>query len=381
MKIGIDAQRLFRKKKFGMDVVVLELIRYLQKADRANDYVVFVAPGENDCIVETENFTICWIQNKLYPVWEQIKLPAAAKSMNVDILHCTANTAPLWSRKPFILTLHDTISLEHRKFQKTKTWYQRIGNQYRRFLIPRTVKKAEHLITVSESEKQNIVRMLHLKPDFVSVVHNGVDERYKPVTDDFALACFRKKYRLPDRYIAFIGNTEPRKNVINMLKAYAEYLDTSVGKKTLAVLHNNTKTFETQLQDARAEHLRNNIVVLGYIDSADMPSFYSGADMFLYPSLREGFGMPILEAMACGTPVITSRTSSMPEVGGEAALYADPTDYKDIAEQMTFLETHPGKRENMIRDGFEQCKKFTWDEAARKVLCVYQKVYDRIKSR
>lgn len=380
MRIGLDAQRIYRRKKFGMDIVVLEWIKRLQKMDQANEYIVYVAPGPDACIDKTANFTIHKNKSRLYPVWEQLMLPAAVKRMDIDILHCTANTAPIWCKKPLILTLHDTISLEHRTFlKKTETWYQKFGNLYRRFLIPRIVKKAKHLITVSESEKQNIVRMLHVPPDFVTVALNGIDERYHPVTDPQAQDTFRRKYRLPEHYIAFIGNTDPRKNVGNAVRAYAEYFEKSGKKRQLVMLHNDPKAFKALLEKWHMDHLKEHIRTLGYIESADMAIFYSLADMFLYPSRREGFGMPILEAMACGTPVVTSNVSSMPEVGGDAALYASPDNYQEIAGQMLNIETHPELREKMVTAGFEQCKKFDWDSAVQQILNVYQKVYAQAK--
>jgi glycosyltransferase involved in cell wall biosynthesis len=184
---------------------------------------------------------------------------------------------------------------------------------------------------------------------------------------------------LPDHYIAFIGNTDPRKNVTGAMLAYAEYLKQSDKKRQLVMLHNNPETFETSLRKLHLKHLNEHIKMLGYIESTDMSAFYSLADMFIYPSQREGFGMPVLEAMACGTPVITSNVSSMPEVGGDAALYASPDKYMEITAQMLNLETHPELREKMMKAGFEQCKKFTWDNAAQKVLNVYQKVYGQVK--
>ena len=278
-----------------------------------------------------------------------------------------------------ILTLHDTISLE-RNLKKPKPFYQYFGNMYRKILIPHIVKKAKHLIAVSETEKQNIVQMLHVPPDLVTVVHNGVDnKRYQPITDPYTQDAFRKKYQLPDRYIAFIGNTDPRKNVDNTLRAYADYLEKSDKKRILVMLHNNPKAFATTIEKLRLNHLRDNIKMLGYIESADMPAFYSLSEMFLYPSLREGFGMPVLEAMACGTPVITSNVSSMPEVGGNAALYVSPDHYQEITEQMLHLETNPEIRKKMIETGFEQCKILSWDDAAQKVLNVYQKVFEQLK--
>ncbi len=380
MHIGIDAQRLFRKQKFGMDVVTLELIQGLQKIDQTNEYVIFVAPGENKCLKETANFTICEINNKLYPVWEQISLPKVAKAMKVDFLHCTSNTAPFRSRIPFILTLHDTISLEDlSNTSRNKTWYQKIGHYYRHFLIPKIVSKSMHIFTVSNTEKENIVNLLHIRPEMITTVYNGVSERFVPITDLQVKMNIRQKYQLPEHYIAFIGNSDPRKNVTNTLRAYAEYWKKSDVKKMLVMLHNDKHTCEMQIVDAGLSHLRDKIILLGYINSADMPAFYSLADMFLYPSIREGFGIPVLESMACGTPVITSNISSMPEIGGDAVLYASPYDYKDIARQMLFLEKYPQEGDRLVALGLIRCRNFSWDITAHNVLNIYKKVYSQLK--
>ena len=382
MKIGIEAQRLFRKNKFGMDIVVLELIKNLQKIDHENEYFIFVAPGENDFLKETDNFNICEIDMKLYPVWEQIGLVLTAKNMKLDMLHLTANTAPLWTRIPYILTLHDTITLEQSSYlRQGKTMYQWAGHQYRRFVIPRAASRSKHIITVSETEKQNIIHRLHIDPEKITVIHNGVGDCFNPVMDKEVIRQFNEKYRLPQKYILSIGNTEPRKNTVNLLKAYSEYYTHSAEKRALVLSHNDRSAFKMQVQQAGlSEQVKRKIIMLGYVRSADMPVLFSEAGMFVYPSQREGFGIPILEAMTSGTPVITSDTSSMPEVGGNAARYANPFDFKDIAEQMLYLEVHPEQCDEMIKAGLLQSKKFSWKNTAQNVLNVYQKIItDRLK--
>lgn len=377
MRIGIEAQRLFRKRKFGMDIVALEIITELQKIDRQNEYFIFVASGKNGILKETTNFNIYEISMKLYPVWEQIGLVKAAKKIKLDMLHFTANTAPLWIKIPYILTLHDTISMEQSLLLKqNKTWYQWFGNHYRYSVIPRAASRSQHIITVSETERQNIINHLNIAPEKISVVHNGVNDSFKPITDRSIINRFNEKYKLPEKFNLGIGNTEPRKNTINLLKAYQEYYTNSGEKKALVMLHNDRNTLITQIQNAGlSEQVKQNIIALDYVDAIDMPVLFSEADMFLYPSQREGFGIPILEAMACGTPVITSNTSSMPEVGGNAALYVSPFDVRNIAEQMLYLETHPEKCNEMIDAGLAHSKKFKWNNTAQNVLSVYQKTY------
>lgn len=381
MRIGIEAQRLFRKHKFGMDIVALELIKRLQKIDHENEYFIFVAPGDNNLLQETANFNICEINMKLYPVWEQFGLVRTAKKMKIDILHLTANTAPLYTTIPYILTLHDTISMEQSPYIKqSKTMYQWAGLHYRRYVVPRAAIRSKHIITVSETEKQNIINQLHIDPQKITVIHNGIDRCFRPITDEDVIRQFNEKYKLPKNYILSIGNSEPRKNTINLLKAYGEYHTRSVETKSLVLLHNDRHAFRMQMQCAcLSERVKRNIIMLGYVNSADIPVLFSEANMFVYPSQREGFGIPILEAMASGTPVITSNTSSMPEVAGAAAQYTSQIDFQDIAEQMLYLETHPKRCDELIEAGLAQSKKFQWENTAQNVLRVYQKIFEQLK--
>ncbi|MEX0882287.1 MAG: glycosyltransferase, partial [Cyclobacteriaceae bacterium] len=181
MRIGIEAQRIFRKKRHGMDMVVIELIQQLQSLDKTNSYFVFVNEMEDPGIIlETHNFKIIPLKKSSYPVWEQIHLPKAAEKYQIDILHCTSNTAPWSCRSKLVLTLHDIIYLEKIKFN-AGTWYQRLGNLYRRWNVPGIVKKADMIFTVSHYEQKKIMAHFGLNENQVKVTYNGVSPHFKPV--------------------------------------------------------------------------------------------------------------------------------------------------------------------------------------------------------
>ncbi len=376
MKIGIEAQRIFREKKHGMDIVVLELIRHLQKIDLKNNYVVFVKPGpDNSCIKETANFKIVLLSGGIYPVWEQFVLPKAVEKENCDILHCTSNTAPLSINIPLVLTLHDIIYMESLSFfTKGASLYQKFGNLYRRIIVPRIVKKTDKIITVSKFEKKRIVEYFGLNNDKLSVVYNGVGRHFVKINEQSKNQLIKNKYKLPDKFIFFLGNTDPKKNTLRVLKAYELYLRKSSKKLPLVVSDFNKKILKQSLSKINAENIIDNIYLTGYISNMDLPAVYSQSELFLYPSLRESFGIPIIEAMACGVPVITSNTSSMPEISGEAAVLINPFNVQEITNAMITIEDNLESRNHLIQTGLKQAEKFLWEIMAQKVLNIYQKI-------
>jgi len=379
MKIGIEAQRIFRKKKHGMDMVAIELIRNLQLTDQENEYVVFVKPDEDDQVIhETKNFKIVRLNRSLYPVWEQIALPRAVKKEGCRILHCTSNTAPVFTSVPLIVMLHDIIYMESSYLEILRgsgTWYQKFGNIYRKLVVPRVVKKSCRITTVSHFEKNRIGEFFGMKGNpRLKAVYNGVGAHFKPVTDKNELSRINEKYRLPEHFFFFLGNTDPKKNTRGTLKAFSGYLKQNSAGEQLVMLDYDRAELEKILQDIGDPALADHIVLTGYIANTDLPGIYSQCDLFLYTSLRESFGIPMLEAMACGAPVITSNTSSMPEVAGDAALLIDPFKPEEITEAMIKLKSDNRLRETLIQEGFIQAAKFSWKAMAGHVLEIYREV-------
>jgi glycosyltransferase involved in cell wall biosynthesis len=370
MRIGIEAQRILRPKKHGMDVVALELIKNLQEVDRQNEYIVFVRNDKDEnAIKETANFKIEKLRSLTYGDWEQVKLKNAVKSHKINLLHCTANTAPLSVPVPLIVTLHDIIYLEKVDFKGTT--YQNLGNLYRRYIVPKIAKKAELLITVSEFERTNIIKHLRLKEDRVKVLYNGVSPEFNNQYPAEEISQFRNKYKLPENYIMFLGNTAPKKNTPNVIKAYVNYCISERETIPLVLLDYKKELVEKLLQELKQESLIDRIIFPGYVPYPQIPLMYNAATLFLYPSLRESFGLPILEAMACGTPVITSNTSSMPEIAGDAAKIIDPFNYFELADAIRSLLNNKSARQNSIAKGLERAKEFTWKSSAEKLVDIY----------
>ena len=370
MKIAIEAQRIFRINKHGMDFVALETIRELQKNDLENEYYILVAPGKDHCLKESLNFHILEIKCPSYPLWEQVALPMAIRKIKPDILHCTSNTAPLFCPVALVLTLHDIIFLEKRA-HNNKSIYQNMGWYYRRFVVPRILKKCKQIITVSQFECNRIRETLHLPTEQIIAIHNGFSQRFHPMKDVYNIT---KKYIPSKEYLFFLGNTDPKKNTSRTLKAYSMYVKQSVNPLPLLIADLKEEVINQILKQEDIEEIKPMLYSPGYITHSDLPAIYNGARTFLYTSLRESFGIPLLEAMACGTPVITSNTSAIPEIAGDRAILVNPTDVNAIATQLLKLEKDKLYRKQQIEFGLERVKLFSWQYSAEKLLKVYQSI-------
>ncbi len=380
MKIGIEGQRLYRPKKHGMDMVALELIKNLQIIDKVNEYVIFVKPdADNNCIPSAPNFKIVELGGGPYPTWEQIALPKAAENEGCDILHCTSNTGPIFCKVPLVTILHDIIYLESVSIlKKGGTWYQKFGNMYRRWVVPTIAKKSVRVVTVSNFEKERIKNFMGLGSNLVAI-YNGVGEHFKKIEDAKILSEAKLKYKLPDNFMFFLGNTDPKKNTPNVLKAFAEFNAVSKTKYKLVMLDFEENALLQILKDINHSELRSDIVMTGYVPNAEMPAIINQCKVFLYPSLRESFGIPILEGMACGVPVITSNTSSMPEIAGDAAAIVDPLKPEQIVEAIKKIVSDEPYCKALCEKGMLRSNDFSWKRMAEKYLDLYKEVYLQTK--
>ena len=369
MRIGIEAQRIFRPKKHGMDVVAIELIRSLQQIDSRNEYIIFAREGAgDDAVQESANFKVSKFSSLSYADWEQVQLPRAAKKERIDLLHCTANTAPIAMQIPLVLTLHDIIYLENLDFKGTT--YQNLGNLYRRFLVPKIVKKAGLILTVSEFERTNIVEQLKIPESRIQVLYNGVSCRFNMYPQQ-QVEAFRQKYALPSQFIMFLGNTAPKKNTLNVIRAFVHFCLVQKNEMPLVLLDYKKELVVKILDELKQPSLIDRFIFPGYVPHHQIPLMYNAATVFLYPSLRESFGLPILEAMACGVPVLSSTTSSMPEIAGDAAVLVDPFHYEEIAAGIQKLMDE-NLRNEYRQKGLERAKLFTWRASAEKLLSIYE---------
>lgn len=368
MKIAIEAQRIFRPNKHGMDFVALETIRELQKIDHENEYFIFVSSGPDHCLNESDNMHIVELRCPSYPLWEQVALPRAVARVRPDLLHCTSNTAPVKCPVPLVLTLHDIIFLEKRQ-SFSRSLYQEMGWHYRRLVVPRILSECRKIITVSNFECNRIREALNLPKDRLTAVYNGYSPHFRQMPPAPEIV---HKYVPSDDYLFFLGNTDPKKNTPRVLKAYGLYLRQSKHKRPLLIADLKEEAIDGILSAEGIKEVKPYLSFPGYIPNADLAALYNGAFAFLYPSLRESFGIPMLESMACGTPVIAGNTSAMPEIAGEGALLADPLDENDIARKILLLEEDDTFYQQQVDYGLERVKLFSWRKTAEALLKIYK---------
>lgn len=292
--------------------------------------------------------------------WEQFILPFRVKRS--ELLWSPANTGPLAVCNQ-VLTLHDTSVLEHPE------WYQPAFARWYRFLLPRLARRVRHILTDSEYSRRRILEVLSLPPGKVSTVSAGVNlSQFRPASEA-EIADFRRRYSLPDTYLLFLGTLEPRKNLSMLVKVWEQVCPQYPGLDL--VLAGNTSANFAPIQPF-PRHAR--IRQIGFVDESDLPALYSGAELFLLPSLSEGFGLPVLEAMACGTPVIASRAGALPEVAGGAAILLDPLNIADWILGISTLLADPGCRQAYRQHGLEHVRRFAWERHAAEIRNVLERL-------
>lgn len=371
LRIGIEAQRVFRKRKHGIENAALENIRELQRLDKQNQYFVFVKDDEDrQCLSSSDNFTIVALPSVNYAIWEQYILPREIRKYKLDLLHCTGNTAPAVNKVRTLLTVHDVMFSNWKNMKGTA--YQKFGNLYRSMIFPRLA-KYDHLVTISQQAKEEIVQHMKIKPDRIDVIYNGVHPRFRVIDDLGELDSARSRLGLPGKYILFFSNPSPRKNSVHVLKAFAAFAAQN-SEVDLVITDPYGNYVKPLLESLQLNQWASRIHVLDYVDVNDLPALYNNAMIYLFPSLEEGFGLPIAEAQACGTPVLSSNLSAMPEVAGNAALLVDPRSVEEISNGLLSLAGDAKLRQELREKGFQNAQRFSWTRSANELMALYQRM-------
>ncbi|BDC98999.1 glycosyltransferase family 1 protein [Persicobacter psychrovividus] len=371
MRIGIEARRIFRAKKHGLEIALLETLKALQELDTENEYFVFAKKGEDmNCIVFQTNFNLVLVSAFTELDWEQFALPRAVANYQLDLLHCTSNTAPTSLSVPLFLTLHDIIFFDAGLFEGT--WYQNIGNAYRRQVVPSAVNRSTKIFTVSATERKRIINRYPACESKIEVLYNGLNPIFKEENEQIRRQRVKNHYQLPSDFVFFIGNEHPRKNAGNMLQAYLCYVKNSGSPLPLVCPNISQETVKSILQKSGDEQLLDHFYFPSYISFADLPVVYGLATVFLFPSLEEGFGLPIIESMACGTPVITSDCSCMPEIAADAAMMVNPHHVEEIFTAIQQLTADRVLLQRYKEKGLQRALAFSWAKTAQQLLEAYQ---------
>jgi glycosyltransferase involved in cell wall biosynthesis len=300
-------------------------------------------------------------------LWMQLVLPQLIRRTQPDLCHFTNASAPLWQPKPFVLTIHDASLFLWRRY------HPRSRLLAIRALLPALARRAAAVITVSDYARNDLVDILRLPAEKVYVVHEAASVHFRPITDTLQLTSLRRKYSLPERYILYVGALEPRKNLHRLVQALSELKDRGCAAK-LVLAGPTGWMMHGFKQEISRLNLEDAVQYLGYVPTSDLPGIFSLATVFAFPSLYEGFGLPPLEAMACGTPVLTSKFSAMAEVCDDAAHLVDPKDQAELTEGLWRLLSDPEWRSELSRRGQQRARCFSWERAAQETIAIYQKV-------
>ncbi len=282
------------------------------------------------------------------------------------LFHATEHLLPPLRSMPTVLTVHDLI------FKHLPAHHKRLNRWYLNWALPLYCRRASHIIAISECTRRDIVAAYGIPSDKITVVHEAADPRFRPQSAQ-AVAVVRSRYKLPKRYVVFVGTIEPRKNLTRLLAAFEEVYSAGL-TDGLVIVGKRGWLYDDFFAALERSHARDAVILPGYVADADLPGIYAGAQALAFPSLYEGFGLPVLEAMACGTPVTCSATSSLPEIAGDAALSFDPENVQSITTALRRLLSDTDLQASLSQRGFEQAARFSWDRAAAST----RRVYDRV---
>lgn len=300
-------------------------------------------------------------------LWEQLVQPLVLQQLKPDLLHALAFIAPLASPCPHVVTVYDLSFLRYpAAFRPFNRWYLKYFTTY-------SVKRAQAVIAISESTRQDVINLLGKPAEQVHTVYCGADGSFQPLSES-AVTAFKTKHGLPERFILYLGTLEPRKNVDGLIEAYALWCKRTPQPPPLIVAGGKGWFYQTIFERVEALGLTDRVFFPGYVPQAELPLWYNAASLFVYPSRFEGFGLPVLEAMACGTPVITSNVSSLPEVAGSAGALVDPNNSEQLVDMMAGVMANQDKQVAMREAGLVQATQFRWEKAAHETVAVYQHV-------
>lgn len=366
MKIGIDA-RLYGPKHTGIGRYTKNLIKELLKIDQKNNYILFGNPSELLPLAKYPNVNIVGLKTRVYSIKEQIINPIIFNKAKLDLLHVPHFNAPLLYRKKTVITVHDLIKHLSTGPETTTlpSWQYRFKHIAYKFLINNKLASSQSIITPSHYWKNYLTQNLNIPASKITVTYEAVDSKFTRIKKIDPKVI--KKYNLKKPFIIYTGNLYPHKNVGTLVKAVKQYNKNNTHKLTLAIIAGRSE-FHNKITPS--EHIN----MLGFVEDTDFPQLYAQAISLVQPSLIEGFGLIGLEAMKLGLPVISSNSTCLPEIYGDAALYFDPYSVDDLEEKLTWIIKEDSLRTKLIKEGIKREESFSWRQTAEKTLRVYNQL-------
>lgn len=368
MKIGIDSRAAKWYRGTGIGTYSYQLINSLNKIDSYNDYLLFMPNNSCYDINFNSNFEIKNITQDIQGnFWDEVNIPNILKSEDIDIYHVPQNGIGLPNDKtcPFVITLHDIIPY---KMPET------VGERYLEIFLremPKIIPLCDGIITVSDYSKQDIIKAFNFPKEKIFVTHLAHEDIYIPLKKDYCKDFIAKHYSINDDFILYIGGFSPRKNIVGLIQAFSKINQKNL---KLVIAGNKGKSYELYKSTAENYNVSSNVLFPGFIPLEHMPIFYNASKLFVYPSLYEGFGLPPIEAMACGTPIIASNLTSVPEVVKDAGILINPYDIDELAEAMKRVLQDSFLRKDLARKALLKSSEFSWLKTADNTLNAFKSI-------
>ena len=369
MRIAIDARKLH---DFGIGTYIRNLLDQLARIDRETEYVLLCR--EEDCSVTKrlgENFRALPETSQPYSIAEQVRIPVSLLHEHIDLFHAPHYVLPPLIPCRSVVTIHDCIHLMFPQYLPG-----RIAYAYARTMMWAATRRANRILTVSEASKKDLLRCFNIPAKKIVVIYNAIDERFSVEPREEDVARVRERYQLNDPYLLYVGNIKPHKNLERLIDAFDRVRRSGFDRLTLVIIGDEISKYQGLRRAVHQHKLHKHVRFLGFVPLETLAVLYRLAAVFVFPSLYEGFGLPPLEAMASGTPVVTSNVSSLPEVVGDAAVFVDPYDADSIADGVRRVLGDPELRTLLRCRGLVRTRRYSWEEAARRTREVYSEVME-----
>jgi glycosyltransferase involved in cell wall biosynthesis len=367
VRIGIDARKLH---DFGIGTYIRNLLRQLARLDRETDFVLLCRPDDAGTLADLgENFRAVTETAGNYSIGEQVRIPLALRREGVTLFHAPHYVLPPLVSCRSVVTIHDCIHLMFPQYLPN-----RFAHVYARASVALAARRATRVLTVSESSKRDILRFVDAPPEKIDVIYNAYDERFGIEPREEDVVRVRERYQLHDEFVLYAGNVKPHKNLERLIEAFDLVRRRGLGHLRLVLIGDEISKYAALRRAVHKHQLHKYVRFLGYLPEATLAVMYRLAGVFVFPSLYEGFGLPPLEAMASGTPVVTSNVSSLPEVAGDAAVLVDPYEPQAIADGIYRVLTDEALRRNLRNRGVARARQFSWEASVRRVRDIYGEV-------
>jgi glycosyltransferase involved in cell wall biosynthesis len=368
--VAIDARKLH---DFGIGTYIRNLLRQLARIDHDTEYVLLT--GEADLRMAASlgaNFRTVLEPSPNYSLREQVHVPWVVRRERPDVYHAPHYVLPIAVPSRSVVTIHDCIHLMFPQYLPNRAAYA-----YARTAMWSAVRRSERILTVSEASKRDILHFFNVRPDKIVVVPNAIDEQFSVTPSEEQVARVRERYQLNHRFVLYVGNIKPHKNLVRLIEAFSALRTGELEDVKLLIIGDEISKLPSLRRAVHHHKLHKHVRFLGYLSDETLGILYRLAAVFVFPSLYEGFGLPPLEAMACGTPVVTSNLSSLPEVTGGAAELVDPYDVGSIVSGIQRVLNDPALAAQMRRKGLARAREFSWEQSVRKTREVYEAVGTR----